>query len=352
MNPFLCLPAGDDQVDQHLAPGGCILRIGVIEALADREGVLEVVPRRRDRGGEWRRRIVSELRLSEPELLVGVADGVVSVDEDPVGKLVEPLRRHVDEVGIRAVRATGPSPRAIPPATGEQPPADQGASDSDDRQGKDCSDQRTARRSVGLTSVGQRSGRGITRFRGRERADRSLAHRDRQGLDGGDDSAGVVLRAEARLHLLGQDLAQSRVGDPDVVALPVTVCPVIEGDHEQEVGRSKAARLGRLGRESARIPSAECVRVPDPQLGPGRVLEVIEDRLDPGGVPGQRTDVVRDRPGEAMRRRAEDLGHDRQQAKECHDKRRRDHPERLAAESGEGAHGLLVAELVGLARTS
>ena len=90
------------------------------------------------------RRIVSELRLGESELLVGIAYGVVSVDEDTVGKLVELLRRQCREVGIGAFRATGDWPPAIPAATtGEQPPADQGTSDSDDRESKDCSDQRT-----------------------------------------------------------------------------------------------------------------------------------------------------------------------------------------------------------------
>jgi hypothetical protein len=45
--------------------------------LAGREGALEVVPGRRDRRDVRRRRIVTELRLGEPEFLVRIADRVV-----------------------------------------------------------------------------------------------------------------------------------------------------------------------------------------------------------------------------------------------------------------------------------
>ena len=83
------------------------------------KAALEVVPGRRDRSDERCGRVVAELGLGEPELLVRVADGVVGLDEDAVGELIEILGRQRDEVGIGSARrlaaghaARGPAPAA------------------------------------------------------------------------------------------------------------------------------------------------------------------------------------------------------------------------------------------------
>ena len=81
---------------------------GVVEPLADRERALEVVARRRDGGDERRGGLVPELGLGEAELLIGVTDGVVCLDEDPVRELVEGLgpsatRSALGSPGVAAV---------------------------------------------------------------------------------------------------------------------------------------------------------------------------------------------------------------------------------------------------------
>ena len=71
-----------------------------IEALADRERALEIVPGCRDRGDERRGGLVPELGLGEAELLIGVTDGVVCLHEDPVRELVEGLGRYREEIRV------------------------------------------------------------------------------------------------------------------------------------------------------------------------------------------------------------------------------------------------------------
>ena len=158
------LPARDDQGDEHLPPGRRVLRGGVVELLADREGALEVVPGRRDRRHERRGRVVTELGLGEPELLVGVADRVVGLDQDAVGQLVELLWLHGSEVRVRIRLVAGGAALR----RGRRPRARRGAEDEpatcDDESHREQQGQEGADRTA--------SGRTPGRFRG--------GHRDRR----------------------------------------------------------------------------------------------------------------------------------------------------------------------------
>ena len=89
---------------------------------------------------------------------------------------------------------------------------------------------------------------------------RAGGHRVRQRLGGAHDRARVVLGPQTGLQVLRQDLLQVAVGDLDVVALPVAVFAVAEGDDEQEIGRTQGAVLGRLGRERRGLRAVEGVR--------------------------------------------------------------------------------------------
>ena len=216
----------------------------------------------------------------------------------------------------------------------EEPPAARGEEPHDDHHRDQGAERRTAGGATGRASGGRGGG---ARNRAFSRDDRAAVHRHQQPFRGRGDRADVVVRPEGGLHVLREDLLEFRVGDLDVVALPVPVGSVVEGDHEEDVRRPQAARLGRRGREVAGDLAAERVRVPDPELGAGRLLEVVESRLDAGRAPAERADVVRDGTGQAVRRRGEDRGEDRQQEGE-RDHRGSGDTERLAPAWGRRGH--------------
>ena len=77
-----------------------LLRLGVVEPLADLERALQLLAGRRDRGSQRPDLLVAVLRLDEPDLLLRVADPLVGRDEQAVRLAGEPARAPVALLGL------------------------------------------------------------------------------------------------------------------------------------------------------------------------------------------------------------------------------------------------------------
>jgi len=94
-----------EDLHQHPAALRLGLGLGVVQLLAQREGLADLLLGRRQDLAEHAARLDAELGLREAELLAGRRDGVVGGHQGGAGAPVELLDRHGRRVGRAALAA-------------------------------------------------------------------------------------------------------------------------------------------------------------------------------------------------------------------------------------------------------
>ena len=123
---------------EQVRAGSAFVRLLVVDALAEREGLHQLGARLLQRGAELRHCLVAELDLREAELVLGGLHGVVELDQRVAGVVGEILGRlagsRIGSAGgagaVSACSGLGPTPpprEHVRPATDQRDPADDAA---------------------------------------------------------------------------------------------------------------------------------------------------------------------------------------------------------------------------------
>jgi len=265
-----------DDVGEH--PAALVLGLGlvVVEELADAERLGQLFLGALEGLGEAAGGLVAELGDGEAELLLAGADGVVGLDQEPVGLAVEVLGGAlVDGCAALARGGGGGLAAAAHP--------DDGADDErgDDEEAQDDADDVGARGRGPGDAVAV--GGGLVPGGGVDGGLRPVLVFELRGDEGGGDLVELGVRERER-----------RVDRPGVAA-------VAGGDGEEEVVGAEPGVDGAGVGPGLRGVGVEAVDVGDVEADAGGGGEVVDGVLDVAGAVAERADLVGDRAREGDR---------------------------------------------------
>lgn len=278
--------AGDDLV-QHPAAGGVVLRIGVVELLTQPERGGQLVLRLRHGLGERLRRLLPELGGGEAQFLLAGAHRVIRVHQRLLGPGVEFGQRRL------LLRRSPSLLTALRSGAGRGPPFAPGVRVRGQRPG--AADHRDGQHKITCS----RAGAGVRARIRCARCDGDLRHRPAGQhrvvpVGSPDRGAGPVVLPQRGLHGLAGDLRELGVGQPGAGVDVVGVLPVVRGDGEEDVVRAESVLPRRLVRPLLCGTAGEVAYVHHEELQPLMVVEAVQSLLDLWFAVVQRTDAVGD----------------------------------------------------------